>query len=142
MKHPQSFAKELQSALSPEKLNNIQKYGCCAFVLLWCLHIEPDHDVDALLTLSNLIDEKAIDSDCTVKWKEAVKNLTGRDCTIEFRDIKDLKGIKERTPVRFDYKGNGHWVGVERGMICFNPLRESVCVDKGRPVTARIIKLR
>ena len=136
MEHPQTKAEEIKNM----KLEAISRYGCCAFVLLWCLGIEPD-DLQAIETVNDMIKAGVIGDDCTVKWAEAIKHLTGRKMTVEFKDIKDLRGIKDRTPVRYDYKGKSHWVGVEKGMICFNPLVYSQCVDKGRPVTARIIKL-
>lgn len=141
MNHPQTFCNELKRKFTPEKLESIQKYGCCAFTLLWCLHIETD-DLHAIELISDMIDAKVIEKDCTVHWLEAVKFLTGRDVSVEFLDIKDLRGIKDRTPVRYDYKGKNHWVGVEKGIICFNSLEESQCVEKGRPVTARIIKIK
>ena len=141
MKNPQTLCLKLQHKLSPERLETIYKYGCCAFVLLWCLGIDPD-DMQAIELVSDMIDAGVIEKDCTVHWADAVKILTGRTITVEFKDIKDILKIKDRTPVRYDYKGNGHWVGVERGMIAFNPLEYSQCVDKGRPVTARIIKLK
>lgn len=140
MKNPQSLAIEIKDTIKPEHLESIGRYGCCAFVLLWCLGIEPD-DIEAIKTVNSMISAKVIEDDCTVKWADAVYYLTGRKITVEFKDIKDLRGIRERTPVRYDYKGKGHWVGVENGMIKFNPLVYSQCVDKGRPTTARIIKL-
>lgn len=140
MKNPQSLAIEIKDTIKPECLESIGRYGCCAFVLLWCLGIEPD-DIEAIKTVNSMISAKVIEDDCTVKWADAVYYLTGRKITVEFKDIKDLRGIRERTPVRYDYKGKGHWVGVENGMIKFNPLIYSQCVDKGRPTTARIIKL-
>ena len=140
MKNPQNLAIEIKDTIKPEHLESIGRYGCCAFVLLWCLGIEPD-DIEAIKTVNSMISAKVIEDDCTVKWADAVYYLTGRKITVEFKDIKDLRGIIERTPVRYDYKGKGHWVGVENGMIKFNPLVYSQCVDKGRPTTARIIKL-
>lgn len=140
MKTPQSLAIEIKDTIKPERMETIGKYGCCAFVLMWCLGIEPD-DIDAVKTVNNMINAGVIEKDCTVKWAAAAAYLTGRKITVEFKDIKDLRGIRERTPVRYDYKGKGHWVGVENGMIKFNPLVYSQCVDKGRPTTARIIKL-
>ncbi len=140
MDHPQTKAEEISKNITPQRLEAISRYGCCAFVLLWCLGIEPD-DYQAIETVNDLIKAKAIEEDCTVKWVEAAEHLTGRKITVEFKDIKDLRGIKNRTPVRYDYKGKSHWVGVENGMIKFNPLVYSQCVDKGRPVTARVIKL-
>jgi hypothetical protein len=141
MKYPQTLAREFCSVISPARLETIGKYGCCAFVLLWCLGIEPDN-MEAIELVNDMINAGVIEKDCTVHWVEAVKFLTGRDITVEFKNIKDILSIKDRTPVRYDYKGQGHWVGVERGMIAFNPLKQSNCVDKGVPVTARIIKLK
>lgn len=141
MKYPQTLAREFCSIISPVRLETIGKYGCCAFVLLWCLGIEPDN-MEAIELVNDMINAGVIEKDCTVHWVEAVKFLTGRDITVEFKNIKDILSIKDRTPVRYDYKGIGHWVGVERGMIAFNPLKQSNCVDKGVPVTARIIKLK
>ena len=141
MKYPQTLAREFCSIISPSRLETIGKYGCCAFVLLWCLGIEPDN-MEAIELVNDMINAGVIEKDCTVHWVEAVKFLTGRDITVEFKNIKDILSIKDRTPVRYDYKGQGHWVGVERGMIAFNPLKQSNCVDKGVPVTARIIKLK
>ena len=110
-------------------------------MLLWSLGIEPD-DLQAILLVNDMINAGVIEKDCTVHWVEACRFLTGREMTVEFKDIKNLTGIKNRTPVRYDYKGNSHWVGVERGMLAFNPLEYSQCVDKGRPVTARLLKLK
>ncbi len=141
MKYPQTLAREFCSVISPARLETIGKYGCCAFVLLWCLGIEPDN-MEAIELVNDMINAGVIEKDCTVKWAEAVKFLTGRDITVEFKNIKDILSIKDRTPVRYDYKGQGHWVGVERGMIAFNPLEYSLCVDKGRPVTARLLKIK
>ena len=141
MKYPQSAAKKFYLEVTPERLETISKYGCGAFVLLWCLGIEPD-DMEAVKIVNSMINAKVIEADCTVRWAEAVKFLTGREITIQFQDVRDILSIRDRTPVRYDYKGKGHWVGVERGMIAFNPLEYSQCVDKGRPVTARIIKLK
>ena len=141
MTHPQTLAEELSRELEDKKLLSVAKWGCCAFVLLWCLGIEAD-DYHAIELVSDMIDAGVIEKDCTVHWKEACRFLTGRDLSVEFKDIKNLFNLKDRTPVRFDYKGKSHWVGVERGMIAFNPLKDSQCVEKGRPVTARLLKLR
>lgn len=141
MKYPQTFCWEMRSKFTPARLETIYNYGCAAFVLLWCLGIEAD-DYHAIELVSDMIDAGVIEKDCTVHWKEACRFLTGRDLDVEFKDIKNLFNLKDRTPVRFDYKGKSHWVGVERGMIAFNPLKDSQCVEKGRPVTARLLKLR
>ena len=141
MIHPQTTIHEIKRKFTLERLEAIEKYGCCAFVLLWCLHIEPD-DLSAIDLLCDMMSAGVIEKDCTVHWLEAVKFLTGREISVEFRDIKDLRGLKDRTPVRYDYKGQSHWVGVEKGMICYNPLEYSQRVEKGRPVTARIITFK
>ena len=141
MKYPQTFCWEMRSKFTPARLETIYNFGCCAFVLLWCLGIEAD-DYHAIELVSDMIDAGVIEKDCTVHWVEACRFLTGREISVEFKDIRNLFNIKDRTPVRFDYKGKSHWVGVERGMIAFNPLQDSQCVEKGRPVTARLLKLR
>ena len=141
MKHPQSVCYDIKTNLTPERLEIINKYGCCAFVLLWCLGIEPD-DLQAILLVNDMMNAGVIEKDCTVHWAEACRFLTGREMAVEFKDIKSLYGLKDRTPVRYDYKGKSHWVGVVRGMIGFNPLESSQCVEKGRPVSARLLKLK
>lgn len=142
MKNPQTLAEELYQYFPNEKLKAIKNYACCAFVLMWCLGVEPDDDVEAIFTVERMIDKKVIEKDCTVNWAKAIKYLSGRSMkSIEFKDIKVIKNIKERTPVRFDFNGKSHWVGVENGKVAFNPLVTSVCVNKGSPATCRIIKL-
>ena len=140
MKNPQTLAEELNKCFPNPKLKTISENACCAFVFLWCLGIEPE-DIDAIKIISDAIDEKVIDSDCTVKWVEFGKWLTGRTLTVEFVDVKTIKGIKDRTPVKYSYNGKSHWVGVENGKIKFNSLKSSVCVANGKPVTMRKLKI-
>lgn len=143
MKHPQTLAEELSKYFSDKDLKNVAKYGCCAFVLLWCLEIEPENDVDAILMVIDLIRKKKIKDDCTVIWAEAVKSLSGRELTaIDFVDTQIISNIKERTPVRFDYNGKSHWVGVENGKVCFNPLVYSNCVSNGRPAIKYVLHIK
>lgn len=137
MTNPQTISKEIQNL---KHLDAIYNYGCCAFVFLWCLGIEPD-DVKAIQLVDDAISQGIIDKECTVDWQAMGKWLTGRNIKVEFVSIKDISTIKERTPVKFAYKGNAHWVGVEKGMIAFNPLEYSRCVELGRPTEARIIKV-
>ena len=125
------------------KLKSIKDYACCAFTLMWCLGYEPD-DTEAILTVGRMIDKGVLDSDCTVYWGACIDYLSERKCRVEFIDItgkKQIEKIKERTPVKYEYNGKGHWVGVENGKIKFNPLEHSVCVEKGKPVTSRVLKL-
>lgn len=140
MNHPQSYAEKLYQQFPTKKLKSIKDYGCCAFVLLWCLGYEPE-DIEAILTLGRMIDKKVIDVDCTVYWSPAAEYVFGRKINVEKIAITTIKGIKERTPVMFTYNGKSHWVGVENGKIAFNPLENSVCVNKGKPVTCRKITL-
>lgn len=125
-----------------EKLFAIKEYGCCIFTFMWCLGIEPKEDIEAIMLVSKMIDKGVIGKDCLVYWQKVATHLTGRNITVEFVDIKDkkqLKKIKDRTPVKFEYNGKGHWIGIENGKMAFNSLESSVCVDKGKPTTARII---
>ena len=140
MNHPQSYAEKIYQQFPTVKLKSIKDYGCCAFVLLWCLGYEPE-DIEAILTLGRMIDKKVIDVDCTVYWSPASEYVSGRKINVEKIAITTIKGIKERTPVMFSYNGKSHWVGVENGKIAFNPLENSVCVNKGKPVTCRKITL-
>lgn len=143
MNHPQTYVKNIISEVPKETLESIAKYGCCAFVLMWCLGIEPENDMEAVLTVARMIKAGAIDKDCKVKWASAIKYLTGRgNVEITFENITTLNGIKDRTPVRYDYDGKSHWVGVENGKIVFNPLEYSTCVEKGKPATMRKIKIK
>lgn len=140
MKNPQTLAEKLYEKFHDPKLKSIADYACCAFTLMWCLGIEPD-DAEAIITVADLIDKKIIDPDCTVYWNPMTKYLTGRTCEVEYKNISSLRGIKERTPVKFSYNGKSHWVGVENGKVKFNSLSYSFCVDKGKPVTMRKLKI-
>ena len=138
MKNPQTLAEKLYQQFPTLKLKSIMQYACCAFTMMWCMGIEPD-DADAILTVGRMMDAKAIDSDCTVYWDKVARFLSGRGCSIEKTEITSIADIKDRTPVRFDYSGKSHWVGVENGKVVFNSLVSSNCVNKGKPTQARIL---
>jgi len=140
MKNPQTVAEKLYTQFPSSKLKSIKDYGCCAFVLMWCLELNPD-DPEAILTLGRMMDKGVIGQDCTVYWNEASKYLVNKSVKVEFQDIKTIKNIKARTPVRYDYNGKSHWVGVENGKVKFNSLEVSQCVKLGKPSTARILKI-
>lgn len=141
MKYPQTLAIELNQMFPNKDLESIAKYGCCAFVLLWCLGLEPE-DIDAIKVLFELKKEGAIDDECTVYWAKSIQRLTGRTLeSVEKVKIKSIKSIKKRTPVRYVYNGQGHWVGVEKGKIGFNPLARSNCVENGKPAEMRVLKI-
>jgi hypothetical protein len=138
MKNPQTVAEKLYQQFPTLKLKSIKDYSCCAFVLMWCCGIDVD-DTEAIITVGKMMDKGVIGPDCCVFWNSASEFLTGRSLKVDFVDITSIKGIKERTPVRYDYKGKSHWVGVEGGKIKFNSLADSNCVKNGKPVTARIL---
>ena len=140
MKTPQTLAEELYKQFPTLKLKSIMQNACCVFTFMWCLGIEPD-DADAIITVGKLIDAGAVDADCTVYWDKVARHLTGRGCDIEKKEITSISKLKDRTPVRFDYAGHSHWVGVENGKVAFNSLKSSNCVNKGKPTQARIIHL-
>ena len=142
MKHPQTLAIELFNHFPCQNLKIIKDNSCCALVLMWCLGIEAE-DIAAIETVDDLLKKGAVKEDCTVKWAECIKALSGRELeSIDFVDIKYIFHIKERTPVRYDYNGKSHWVGVENGKIAFNPLERSACVDMGKPAAMRVLHIK
>ena len=142
MKNPQTLASELYKHFPNEKLKMIKDYACCAFSLIWYLGLDLS-DVDAIMLVSDLMDSKALDEECTVYWGNCIKQLTGREMeSLEKVQIKDLKKIKEKTIVKFSNGGYSHWVVAENGKVVFNSLKYSKCVSEGKPTEARIIKIK
>lgn len=145
MNHPQDLAKELNELFPNKDMKIIADNACCAFVLMWCLGIEPD-DIEAIKTVQRMRANGSLRQDCVVYWYKAVSYLTGRELEkVDFTQIKTLLKIKERTPVLMAKPGNaegvGHWVGVEDGRIRFNPKKYSVNVAEGKPVEMRVLKI-
>lgn len=138
-KCPQTMAEKIGNATGDPKLKAAGKWGCCAFTALWIVGLE-----DPIDNICMVIREigKGLDEECTVYWSTFYKNVTGRNLTVERKDIRSLSELKKmgRCAVRFDYQGASHWVGVENGKIKFNSLEFSRCVTYGKPVTARIIR--
>lgn len=150
MKNPQTLAETLYQMFPNERLFTIKENSCCILTFLWVLGIEPKEDVEAIMLVSKLIDKGVIGKDCLVYWIDVARHLTGREIAVENVKIKNLKGIKERTPVLYrrtytDKNGDvitkEHWVGVQNGKIRFNSLEDSLTVKEGKPVEARIIKI-
>ena len=142
MKNPQSLAEELYKHFHDQKLKAIKDYACCAFSLIYWLGIDCE-DVDAIMLVSDLMNHKALDVDCTVYWAECIRQLTGREmASLEKVKISDIKKIKEKTIVKFSNGGYSHWVVCENGKVVFNSLKYSNCVEKGKPTEARIIKIK
>lgn len=139
MEHPQTFAENILKHLN--NLESIAKYGCCALTVLWWVGVDAA-DKEAISIINDAINAGVIGEDCTVKWKGFISWLTGREVDVDFIDIVSIKNIKEKTIVRYDYNGKYHWVGVENGKVVFNSLEKSVCVEKGKPTTARVIRIK
>lgn len=142
MNHPQSTAIELfKEGYQLPHLEQIGKTGCCAFVFLWWLGLDID-DIQAIKIVSDAITAKVIEDDCTVVWSKFCSWLAGRNLDVGKYFIKDILTIKAKTPVMWKYKGNPHWVGVEKGIITFNPLIHSEIVEHGNPVEKRVLCLK
>lgn len=140
--YPQSDAIELAERFNDEKLKAISKWGCCAFVSLWIMGI-----TDTIDAITILADEmgKGLDEECTVKWYDFFRNVSGREISVEFREINkllDVAKVKGRCAVRYDFNGKSHWVGVENGKVVYNSLKHSQCVERGKPTKARIITFK
>ena len=145
MKNPQTLAEKLYVQFPTPKLKSIKENACCAFTFMWCMGYEPD-DAEAIITVGKMIDKGILDQDCTVYWDKMSRFISGRGCSKENVDITTIKGIKERTPVRYVYtdkngKKHGHWVGVENGKIKFNSLESSESVKQGKPTEMRVLKI-
>lgn len=142
MKNPQTLAEELYKHFPDKKLKAIKDYACCAFSLIWFLGLDPS-DIDAIMLVSDLMNEKALDDECVVYWADCIKKITGREMlSLEKKKITSIKNIKEKTIVKFSRGNIGHWVGVENGKVVFNSLSFSRCVAEGKPTEARIIKIK
>ena len=142
MKNPQTLAEELYKHFPTPKLRSIRDSACCAFALMWWLGIDCS-DIEAIMTVSDLIKSHALDEDCTVIWSLCIKQLTGREMeSLEKRKIKTIKNIKEKTIVKYTRGSYSHWVVVEQGNVVFNSLAASRCVNEGQPTEARIIKIK
>jgi hypothetical protein len=141
MKHPQTLAERLYNEFPNPRLRSIKDNACCIFTLMWCLGLDPE-DADAIITVGKLIDKGIIDEDCLVYWQRAIEHLSGRQATVDFVDITDIKKIKNRTPVLYVKGKHEHWVGVEKGKIAFNSLDYSNCVANGQPKTMRVLNFK
>lgn len=142
MTNPQTFAEELYKHFPTPKLKMIKDNACCAFTLLWWLDIDCT-DITAIMLVSDLMKDKALDVDCTVYWAECIRQLTGREMeSLEKVPITSIKKIKEKTIVKYTNGKVGHWVGVQNGKVVFNSLASSVTVAKGKPTEMRLIKIK
>lgn len=129
MKHPQSVI---------QKFNN---NSCLFLCYLYAVGLEPDSIPDLLSYFSKAFEKKYIDDECYVKDAEGlIRALTGQKVRVQKVDVKDIKSIVNPAPVWYSIDNvTGHFVVVANGKIVFNPLEKSINVEKGKPITARII---
>lgn len=140
MKFPQTTAKEIA-----KNCYQIGENACLAMCYIFCAGIDPDNELEYIKIVNRAINEKILDSDCTVLDADKfIKWLTGRSVSVVKKSLtteKDFEELKELTPVKYKYGTlPGHWVVVKSGKVVFNSLVNSINVNKGNPVDARIIK--
>lgn len=127
MNYPQTRAKQ------------IGNYGCLAMCYLYCVG-RATADWEYIKLVSDAMDEGLLDGECTVLDAPAyLEAFTGKKYNVEKEVCVDISKIKNATPVRYDYNGSYHWVVVQNGKIVFNSIANSLCVNKGRPSTMRVI---
>lgn len=134
----QDYCNELSQI--KDKLEIIGKNGCLAFVCLWLMGLDEENPNNIKLIAREM--GKSLEEDCTVKWHEFFKNISGRKIAVEFRDISslhELRDVKGKCAVRYDFNNRSHWVGVENCQVVYNPIEFSLCVTQGKPTRARII---
>lgn len=124
-----------------DKLKKITE-NCCLFMCyIFSVDRQEKTQGQWLRLLADAFDSGLIDEECTVLDAEKLLKLyTGKNYTVEKKEVNSIADIKKLCPVRYNYNGHGHWVLVEDGKIIFNSLLNSVCVTKGKPTTARIIR--
>lgn len=136
MKYPQTKAE-----LLAKNIKAIADNGCLAMCYLYCIGLG-DSEYNLIGILSEAMDMGLLEKDCFVSDADKFLNAYcgANKVKVIKKNITSLEEITgDFTPVRFDYKGKGHWVVVENGRIVFNPLLNSQCVNKGKPTTSRII---
>ena len=128
--HPQSAIKEFN--------NNTCLFICYVF----CCGLLPDSLADWMGFYKTALEKKVITQEGFIlDADKLIYCLTGKKVTVIKKDITNIKDIKEKTPVLYSINGkDGHFVVVENGKIIFNPLEVSQNVNKGKPISARIIK--
>jgi hypothetical protein len=135
MEYPQTVAKNIAKNIA-----QIAENGCLAFSYAYCLGIE--ENLSMIELVSRAMDRGFLSSDCFVKdAPKYLEYLSGRKFKVIKQNITTIDDIDEPTPVKYSYNGKGHWVVVENGRIVFNSLLNSLCVTKGKPTEARILKM-
>ena len=117
---------------------------CLFMCYIFCCGLAPDSLAGWLDYYIKALKNGCIGEDGSVLDAEKlIYCLTGRKVTVTKKAITDIKDIKQMCPVMYSMNGgkSGHFVVVENGEIIFNPLEVSQNVNKGKPVSARIISL-
>lgn len=124
---------------------NIGKNCCLAYAYLWAAGVPVDCvEYFKICYFAIKAGEKVggLDNECFVA--DAEKFLffaTGRRYRVTKKVVASLSGIKSRTPVQFSAPGYiPHFVGVENGKIQFDGYLNSKSVEKGKPISARIVE--
>lgn len=137
MKDIQNKATEFALSLARKFTPNL----CLFYSYLYCIGIDFQTAEDAFEEADKRRRQGILADDGTVLDAEKLLGMfTGQRMSVTKKDISSIDGIRNRTPVRYDYNGHSHWVVVENGKIVFNSIENSQCVKFGKPVTARIIK--
>lgn len=136
--------KDIQNKATDFALSLAKKFTpnlCLFYSYLYCVGIEFVNAEDAFEEADKRRRQGILADDGTVLDAEKLLGAsTGQRMSVTKKDITSIDGIRNRTPVRYDYNGHSHWVVVENGRIVFNSIENSQCVKYGKPVTARIIK--
>lgn len=120
------------------KLKNIGDYGCLCFCYLYAIGVPPEN----LLThYEKLIDLNIIDNECFVKDGYAFcKYFLNKDVKIIFTSTDNKQYDKYIS--NFTYGGKNHFVVTDRDdNVLFNSLDHSVCVEKGKIISKRVVML-
>ncbi len=116
--------------------------NCCLFMCyLYCVGFRTVSTSQWLLMLSQALDAKLIDDECTVlNAEKLIDFFTKKKYGVSKKSISGIAGITSPTPVKYAAAGYiPHWVVVENGEIVFNPLLNSKSVTNGKPCDARIL---
>lgn len=124
---------------------NIGRNCCLAYSYLWAVGV-PVNAIEyfkiCYLAIKAGENVGGLDYECFVT--DAEKFLffaTGKKYRVTKKVVASIENIKERTPVQFSAPGFiPHFIGVENGKIEFDGYANSKSVEKGRPISARIIE--
>lgn len=121
----------------------IGKNCCLAYAYLWAAGVPVNCVEYFKICYYAIKGGGGLDSECFVKDAEKFLYFaTGRKYRVTKKVIASITDIKERTPVQFSAPGvTPHFVGVENGKIEFDGYINSQSVEKGHPISARIVEL-